>query len=79
MLALGTCTGLRFIIIHQLHDRENDQRAGIRTFATEHSPAMLARVASRVIFPVEVACGCLLAAAISYSSLFFSWFLHSTL
>ena len=71
MLALGSCIGLRFMVIHQLHDRENDQRAGLRTFATEHSPSGLARFASRVIFPVEIACGCLMAGAISYSAPFF--------
>jgi cytochrome P450/4-hydroxybenzoate polyprenyltransferase len=72
MLALGTCIGLRFIVIHQLHDRENDQRAGIRTFATEHSPSGLASFASRVIFPAEIASACLMAVAISYSAPFFA-------
>ena len=50
------CLGLIGILVHQLEDRENDLRSGIRTFATESSfsavrvPASLLYVGELLIF-----------------------------
>lgn len=47
--------GLRGILWHQLLDSDNDRRAGVATFARRVSPARAAGLATRIVFPVEVA------------------------
>lgn len=47
--------GIRGILWHQLHDRENDRKAGVRTFAERHPPAVSERLATFGAFPLELA------------------------
>ncbi|HEX5183060.1 MAG TPA: UbiA family prenyltransferase [Allosphingosinicella sp.] len=47
--------GIRGILWHQLLDIDNDRRAGIATFARRLSPARTARLATRIVFPIEAA------------------------
>lgn len=46
--------GLRGILWHQLADRDNDDAAGVRTFAQRHSRVRLVAFARWCVFPVEV-------------------------
>jgi len=46
--------GLRGILIHQLQDRLNDQKAGASTMAVSADPARLRLLAACVVFPVEL-------------------------
>jgi hypothetical protein len=46
--------GLRGILWHQLSDRDNDAHAGVRTFAQRNSAAIVAKLATRVAFPLEL-------------------------
>ncbi|WP_346239412.1 UbiA family prenyltransferase [Niabella insulamsoli] len=47
------CYGLRGILWHQFHDRDNDIRSGIETFATKRSPQSF-KTAELLIFGVEL-------------------------
>jgi 1,4-dihydroxy-2-naphthoate octaprenyltransferase len=47
--------GVRGILWHQLLDSDNDRRAGVPTFARRVSAARAVRLATRIVFPVEVA------------------------
>ncbi|MCH5597633.1 UbiA family prenyltransferase [Niabella ginsengisoli] len=47
------CYGMRGILWHQFHDRNNDIRSGIQTFATKRQPANF-RSAERIIFTFEL-------------------------
>lgn len=47
--------GLRGNLWHQLGDRDNDHRAGLRTFARRHTITLLHRLGNFVIFPAEIA------------------------
>lgn len=58
LTVLNTLIGLRFIIVHQLLDRTNDQRTGVRTVATQHRPQPLVALL-RLLFVPEIACACL--------------------
>jgi cytochrome P450 PksS len=53
LCVLATLIGLRFIILHQLSDRANDLRAGVRTLATVRSERQLELLVTRVLFPLE--------------------------
>jgi 4-hydroxybenzoate polyprenyltransferase len=57
LVVLSTQIGLRFIIIHQLTDRTNDLRAGVRTLATEQNPRVLVTLLHWV-FALEIATLC---------------------
>jgi 1,4-dihydroxy-2-naphthoate octaprenyltransferase len=46
--------GLRGILWHQLTDAGNDRDAGVRTFVQRHGPAVVARLSTFVVFPVEL-------------------------
>jgi 4-hydroxybenzoate polyprenyltransferase len=46
--------GLRGNLWHQLGDRQNDERVGLRTFASRHKITLLQRVGNLFIFPSEV-------------------------
>ena len=48
----ATCYGIRGILWHQFHDRENDIRANIETFATKRDPAHF-KEAEIIIFSIE--------------------------
>lgn len=68
MCILGTLIGLRYIIVHQLIDRPNDLRSGIRTVITEYSPRRIARLLTHLthwLFPLEVATACATLLAMS--------------
>jgi cytochrome P450/4-hydroxybenzoate polyprenyltransferase len=65
LCVLGSLIGLRFIIVHQLRDRTNDQRAGVATLATEQNPEQLLKVL-RVLFGLEIGCACVTVAAMAY-------------
>jgi 4-hydroxybenzoate polyprenyltransferase len=47
--------GIRGILWHQLSDVENDRSAGVHTFAERHSPRLLVRLGTFVVFPLELA------------------------
>ncbi len=49
-----TCLGLKGILLHQGHDREDDIRAGASTFATAADPSTLRKILVRIVHPVEV-------------------------
>jgi hypothetical protein len=54
------CYGLRGILWHQLIDRENDSKSGVRTFVQTHRVETL-RLFAHLIFAVEIgALGCML-------------------
>ena len=52
---LLACKGLRNIVLHQLEDRENDRRAGVRTFVLACGPVRALNLINRLLLPVEVA------------------------
>jgi 4-hydroxybenzoate polyprenyltransferase len=56
-LVLGTLIGLRFIIVHQYRDADNDRRSGVRTAATQRAPADLVAILYGV-FALEVLALC---------------------
>jgi 4-hydroxybenzoate polyprenyltransferase len=56
-LALLTVNGLRWILIHQVMDRENDGATRIRTYAVQESARKLRSLMICIIFPSEVALG----------------------
>ena len=62
---LATLIGLRYIIVHQLHDRANDLRAGLRTVATQRDPEAIRRLLSRAVFLAEIACALATVAAMA--------------
>jgi hypothetical protein len=47
-------SGLRSILWHQILDFENDNRAGVNTFAVKTSPITLQKLGKWIIFPIEV-------------------------
>ncbi|WP_374443119.1 cytochrome P450 [Stella sp.] len=51
----GSLLGLRFIAIHQILDRRNDRRAGVRTVATVEGADRLRDLVRRAVFPAELA------------------------
>ncbi len=57
-----TCKGLRNILLHQLADRENDRRAGLRTFVLARGPVRALALINRLLLPLEV--GALAAALV---------------
>jgi cytochrome P450/4-hydroxybenzoate polyprenyltransferase len=65
---LNTVIGLRFIILHQLLDRDHDQRSGVHTVATNEEPQRLVAWVHK-IFLVEVAVACVTLAAMSHVAL----------
>jgi 4-hydroxybenzoate polyprenyltransferase len=65
MTALNTLIGIRYIAVHQLRDRQNDRRSGVRTVATERRPEQLIPLL-RALFGLEAACACAAAAVTSY-------------
>lgn len=46
--------GLRNILLHQLGDRENDRRAGIRTFVLAAGPVRALNLINRLLLPLEL-------------------------
>ena len=52
--AWAACVGLRGILVHQLHDLDNDLLGGTRTFVVEAGVERARRLCTRVLFPVEV-------------------------
>jgi cytochrome P450/4-hydroxybenzoate polyprenyltransferase len=61
LTALTTLTGVRYVIIHQLQDRDDDLRAGLRTAVTERDPRRVVALLHR-LFILELAgvCGTVL-------------------
>jgi 4-hydroxybenzoate polyprenyltransferase len=49
------CLGLRGNLWHQIADLRNDERVGLRTFASRHKIPLLRGVGNFVIFPAEAA------------------------
>jgi 4-hydroxybenzoate polyprenyltransferase len=49
------CKGLRNILLHQLGDRENDRRAGLRTFVLARGPVRVLALVNRLLLPLEFA------------------------
>ena len=47
--------GLKGILWHQRLDREDDLRAGARTFVASSDPSAVARILGRLVYPIEVA------------------------
>ena len=56
LLLLFALIGMRWILVHQLIDLENDQKSGISTFATQSGYTWTIRLTKWVIFPLELAC-----------------------
>ena len=56
VLLLFALIGLRWILVHQLIDLENDRRSGISTFTTKSGYAQTIRLIRWVIFPLELVC-----------------------
>ena len=48
------CKGLRNILLHQLGDRENDRRSGLRTFVLARGPVRALALVNRVLLPLEL-------------------------
>ncbi|MFO1057561.1 MAG: cytochrome P450 [Dongiaceae bacterium] len=65
IVLLGTCIGVRFILVHQALDWENDLRTGVETVGTRISRVGLFQLVKRRVFPVECAGVVLTAAAVS--------------
>ena len=65
LCVLGTLIGLRFIIVHQLIDRRNDLRVGVHTMATTHGMERLIQLATRYLFPLEIAGACVTVLAMA--------------
>jgi len=65
LTVLSTLIGLRWIIAHQLQDRDNDRRSGVHTVATAQNPQHLVAM-SHVLFTFEFACACAVVATMSY-------------
>ena len=65
LTVLSTLIGLRWIIDHQLQDRDNDRRSGVHTVATAQDPQRLIAM-SHVLFTFEFACACAVVATMSY-------------
>jgi cytochrome P450/4-hydroxybenzoate polyprenyltransferase len=63
--AMAFVVGVRFILVHQLIDRASDARAGVRTFATTHGDARVARLVRRVVLPLEIILACGVVAALA--------------
>jgi 4-hydroxybenzoate polyprenyltransferase len=53
--AWASAIGARGILWHQLHDRENDRRGHISTFAADKDPESIGRFVRSILFPLEVA------------------------
>jgi 4-hydroxybenzoate polyprenyltransferase len=51
---LGTLTGIRYIIVHQIKDESADLRACVRTVATTRGVAFLRRLLRQIVFPLEL-------------------------
>ncbi|MEO8195846.1 MAG: UbiA family prenyltransferase [Thermoanaerobaculia bacterium] len=49
-----TCKGLRNILLHQLADRANDRRAGLRTFVLTRGPVRALALINRLLLPLEL-------------------------
>lgn len=62
---LASVTGVRYIIVHQLADLQNDLRAGVQTAATLEGPARLEALIATRIFPLEIAVACATVLAMS--------------
>jgi hypothetical protein len=54
VLLVLACKGLRNILLHQLDDRENDRRAGIRTFVLAVGPVRALALINRILLPLEL-------------------------
>lgn len=54
LVLLNTQVGLRFIVVHQLLDRENDLQSGLSTPGTRGSAPMLELLLRRVFYPAEI-------------------------
>jgi hypothetical protein len=50
----STCLGLKGILWHQRRDREDDLKAGARTFATAADPSLVRAILVRVVYPIEL-------------------------
>lgn len=59
-LALLTFHGLRWILIHQFSDTENDRKSGIHTFSTDQSMLLIRRLMRYLFFPLEIFTGLIL-------------------
>jgi cytochrome P450/4-hydroxybenzoate polyprenyltransferase len=59
LVALGTCIGIRFILVHQALDRANDLRSGVETVGTRTTLGPLFRLVKRRVFPAEALCAVL--------------------
>lgn len=49
------CYGLRGILWHQIIDRDNDDKAGVRTFVQRNNIGLVRSLAHLVVFPLELA------------------------
>ncbi|MCB1024046.1 MAG: UbiA family prenyltransferase [Acidobacteria bacterium] len=47
--------GIRGIVWHQLMDKENDERSGVRTFTVRHSEVSIQKFVVWIVFPIEIA------------------------
>jgi cytochrome P450/4-hydroxybenzoate polyprenyltransferase len=51
----GTVVGVRFIVLHQILDRDNDRRSGVRTIAAAERADWLVPFVRSWLFPLEIA------------------------
>jgi len=54
VVLLLACKGLRNILLHQLGDRENDRRSGLRTFVLARGPVRALALVNRLLLPLEL-------------------------
>ena len=47
--------GLRGILLHQLWDRDNDEKSGTTTFVSQRQPETVRRWIAHFVFPIEIA------------------------
>ena len=73
LFALLALIGVRWILVHQLIDLQNDREAGVSTFAAHAGRAQTEVLTKWVVFPLEVVCLIALCAygAHSFSGLWF--------
>jgi 4-hydroxybenzoate polyprenyltransferase len=54
--AFISLVGIRWIIVHQIQDAENDRRSGVQTLAIDQGTKALYQVLKYLLFPAEVIC-----------------------
>ncbi len=65
-MLLSFFVGLRYILVHQLLDLENDRKAGVETFSMEHEAAVRRMILAVFIAEIVLVCLLLVPLAVKY-------------